>query len=118
MICRANQLTGFYTMATLAFSELIYYNNLLQFNLLNLRALLQYQVQLLKVRKVSTKKAAGIDSILPKLVKLAAERLCQPLTEAKNTCIKQNNFPNNSKVAFPVPLDKGKSNKHDMSNLF
>ena len=70
------------------------------------------------LRKVSTKKAAGIDSILPKLVKLAAERLCQPLTEAKNTCINQNNFPNNSKVAFPVPLDKGKSNKHDMSNLF
>ena len=32
-------------------------------------------------------------------------------------CIKQNNFPNNAKVASVVPLDKGKSNKYDISNF-
>ena len=55
------------------------------------------------LQKVNTKKAVGIDSIPPKLVKLAAEPLSQPVTEAINMCIKQNNFPNNAKVASVVP---------------
>ena len=59
------------------------------------------------LQKVNTKKAVGIDSVPPKLVKLAAESLSQSVTEAINTCIKQNNFPNNAKVASVVPLDKG-----------
>ena len=64
------------------------------------------------LQKVNSKKAVGIDSIPPKLVKLAAEPLSQPVTEAINMCIKQNNFPNNAKVASVVTLDKGKSNKY------
>ena len=67
--------------------------------------------------KVNTNKAVGIDSIRPKLVKLAAEPLSQPVTEAINMCIKQNDFRNNAKVASVVPLNKGKPNKHDMSNF-
>ena len=69
------------------------------------------------LQKVNSKKAVGIDSIPPKLVKLAAEPLSQPVTEAINMCIKQNNFPNNGKVASVVTLDKGKSNKYDIANF-
>ena len=68
------------------------------------------------LQKVNTKKAVGIDSTPPKLVKLTAEPLSQPVTEAINICIKQNNFPNNAEVASVVRLDKGKSNKYDISN--
>ena len=41
------------------------------------------------LQKVNTKEAVEIDSIPPKLVKLAAEPLSQPVTEAINMCIKQ-----------------------------
>ena len=57
------------------------------------------------LQKVNTKKAVGFNSIPPKLVKLAAEPLSEPVTEAINMCIKQNNFPKNAKVASVVPLD-------------
>ena len=66
--------------------------------------------------KVNTKKAAGIDSILPNLVKLAADPLFQHLAQAINMYIKQNNFVNNAKVASVVPLNKDKPNKY-MSNF-
>ena len=59
-------------------------------------------------------KDVGIDFVPPKLIKLSAEPLSQPLTEAINLCIKQNNFPSNTKVASVVPLDKGKSNENDI----
>ena len=63
-------------------------------------------------QNVNIKKAVGIDSIPPELVKVAAKLLCQPLIEAKNMCIKQNNFSNNSKVASVFALDKRKSHKY------
>ena len=69
------------------------------------------------LQRVNSKKAVGIDSIPRKLVKLAAEPLSQTVTEAINMCIKQNNFPNNGKVASVVTLDKGKPNKYDISNF-
>ena len=55
------------------------------------------------LQKVNTKKSAGIDSTLPKLATMAAELLSQLVTEAISMCIKQNNFPNNAKVASVVP---------------
>ena len=64
------------------------------------------------LQKVNTKTAVGIDFIPPKLVKLAAQPLSQTGTEAIDMCIKQNNFPNNAKVASVFSLDKGKSNKY------
>ena len=64
--------------------------------------------------RVNTKKAVGIDSILPKIVKLAADSLSELLAQATNMFIKQNDLPNNAKATSVVPLDKGKSNKHDM----
>ena len=68
-------------------------------------------------QKVNTKEAVGIDSVPSTVVKLAAEPLSQSVNEAINTCIKQNNFPNNAKVVSVVPLDKGISNKYDISNF-
>ena len=59
------------------------------------------------LQKVNTKKAVAIDSILSKLVKLAVEPLSQPVTEALNMWIKQNNFLNNAKIAYVVPMTKG-----------
>ena len=49
---------------------------------------------------------------MPKLVKLVAKPLSQPVTEAINMSIKQSNFSNNAKTAPVAPLDKGKSNKY------
>ena len=59
--------------------------------------------------KVNTKKAVGIDTILSKLVKLAADPVSQPYVQATNICIKQSDFPNNAKVTSVVPLGKDKS---------
>ena len=39
------------------------------------------------------------------------------LTKAINTSIAQNAFPENAKTASVIPLDKGKSNKNEMSNF-
>ena len=50
------------------------------------------------IQKVNAKKAAGIDSIPPKLVKLAAKPLFQPVPEATNMCIKRNNFSKVNKI--------------------
>ena len=61
--------------------------------------------------RVNTKKAVGIDSILPKIVKLAADSLSELLAQATNMFIKQNDLPNNAKATSVVPLGKGKSNK-------
>ena len=59
----------------------------------------------------------GADSIPLKFIKLAAEPLSQPVTEAKNICIKQNNFLSSGKVAPVISLNKDKSNKYDLSNF-
>ena len=56
--------------------------------------------------KVNNIKAVRIDSIPLKLVKLAAEPLSQTLVQAINMCIKQDNVPNNARVASVVPLGK------------
>ena len=49
---------------------------------------------------------------MPKLIKLVAKPLAQPVTEAINMSIKQSNFSNNAKTAPVAPLEKGKSNKY------
>ena len=46
---------------------------------------------------------------MPKLEKLAAKPLSQPVTEAINMSIKQSNFSNNAKTTPVAPLDKGKN---------
>ena len=69
------------------------------------------------LKNLDIKKASGIDTIPPKLVKLSADFLTPLLTKAINTSIAQNVFPENAKTASVIPLDKGKPNKNEMSNF-
>ena len=69
------------------------------------------------LKNLDIKKASGIDTIPPKLVKLSADFLTPLLTKAINTSIARNVFPENAKTASVIPLDKGKPNKNEMSNF-
>ena len=69
------------------------------------------------LKNLDIKKASGIDTIPPKLVKLSADFLTPLLTKAINTSIAQNVFPENTKTASVIPLDKGKPNKNEISNF-
>ena len=69
------------------------------------------------LKNLDIKKASGIDTIPPKLVKLSADFLTPLLTKAINTSIAQNVFPENAKTASVIPLDKGKPNKNEMLNF-
>ena len=57
-----------------------------------------------------------MDTIPPKLIKIGADIIAEPLTQAVNCCLHQGIFPDNAKVAFVVPLDKGKLNKYGVLN--
>ena len=69
------------------------------------------------LKNLDIKKASGIDTIPPKLIKLSADFLTPLLTKAINTSIAQNVFPENAKTASVISLDKGKPNKNEMSNF-
>ena len=69
------------------------------------------------LKNLDIKKASGIDTIPPKLVKLSADFLTPLLTKAINTSIAQNVFPENAKTGSVIPPDKGKPNKNEMSNF-
>ena len=69
------------------------------------------------LKNLDIKKASGIDTIPPKLVKLSADFLTPLLTKAINTSIAQNVFPENTKTASVITLDKGKPNKNEISNF-
>ena len=53
----------------------------------------------------------------PKLVKIAASVLCQPLSNAGNNSLSKVIFPGESKITMVSPLDKVTSNKNDISNF-
>ena len=57
-----------------------------------------------------------MDAIPPKLIKIGADIIAEPLTQAINCCLRQGIFPENAKVASVVPLDKGKPDKYDVLN--
>ena len=61
---------------------------------------------------------SGSDTIPPELVKLSANFLTPLLTKAISTSILQNIFLENAKTASVIPLDKGKPNKNEISNLY
>ena len=48
----------------------------------------------------------GTDKIPPKLFKISAEMLSQPLVDAKNISIYRGVFPDNAKNCFCFPIDK------------
>ena len=63
-----------------------------------------------------TNKAAGTDTIPPKLIKIAAAFLTPLVTVAINKSIEENIFLGSAKIASVIPLDKGKPNKNEISN--
>ena len=67
--------------------------------------------------KIDTKKAVGIDTIPRKLIKMVSNFSSPILTTAINSSVENNVFPENTKVATVVPLDKGKPDKNDISNF-
>ena len=68
------------------------------------------------LKEIDIKKAVGVDTIPPKLIKIGADIIAEPLTQAINCCLRQGIFPENAKVASVVPLDKGKPDKYDVLN--
>ena len=64
-----------------------------------------------KLIETDTKKAVGIDTIPPKLIKLASNILAPILTTAINSSIENSVFSENAKVATVVPFDNGKPDK-------
>ena len=69
------------------------------------------------IQKLNTETAAEAHSVSPMPVKLVDKSLFQTFTEIINIYMKQNNFPNNSKVAPLVSLEKDKQNKYNVSNF-
>ena len=68
------------------------------------------------LREIDVKKAVGVDTITPKLIKIGADIIAEPLTQAIDCCLRQGIFPDNAKIASVVPLDKGKPDKYDILN--
>ena len=71
------------------------------------------------INEIDTKKSAGIDTIHPKLIKMASNFLSPILARATNSSVENSVFPENTKVATVAPLDKleGKLDKNDISNF-
>ena len=68
------------------------------------------------IKCLDKNKAAGKDTIPPKLTKIASDCLTSLLTVAINKSIEENIFPDSAKIASVIPLDKGKPNKTQISN--
>ena len=60
--------------------------------------------------------AVGIDTIHPKLIKISADIIGEPLTLTVNCCLSQGIFSDDAKAASVVPFGKGKHNKYDVLN--
>ena len=70
-----------------------------------------------ELNETDTKKTVGIDTIPNKLIKIVSNLLAPIFTTPINSSIENSVFPENAKVAPVVPLDKGKSDKNDISNF-
>ena len=68
------------------------------------------------LKEIDIKKAVGVDTIPPKLIKIGVDIITEPLTQAINCCLRQGILPEIAKVASVVPLDKGKPDKYDVLN--
>ena len=65
-------------------------------------------------KNIDSKKATGTDKIPPKLVKISAELLSQPLADAINNSISKGVFPDNEKIASVSPIDKQSADKNQI----
>ena len=68
------------------------------------------------LKEIDIKKAVGVGTIPPKLIKTGADIIADALTHAINCCLRQGIFPDNVKIASVVPVDKGKPDKYDVLN--
>ena len=68
------------------------------------------------IQGLNSKKATWIDTILPKLIKVAVNFFTPLLTKSINSSIDYDIFPDLAKTALVLPLDKGKPNKSDVAN--
>ena len=55
------------------------------------------------LKELSTEKSAGVDTIPPKLVKLAANYLAGPVSQSINNCIKKGCFPKMLRMPHLLP---------------
>ena len=69
------------------------------------------------LKNIDDKKATGTDKIPPKLVKISAEVLSQPLANVINNSISKGVFPDNAKIASVSPIDKQSDDKNKVSNF-
>ena len=69
------------------------------------------------LKNINFKNATGTDKIPPKLVKISAEVLSQPLADAINHSISKEVFPNNTKIESVSLFDKLSSDKNKVTNF-
>ena len=68
------------------------------------------------LKEIDIKKAVGVDTIPPKLIKIGADIIAEPLTQAINCCLRQGIFPDNAKIASVFSAEKEKPSKYDILN--
>ena len=61
-------------------------------------------------------RAVGVDTVPPKLIKIGADTIAEPLMQAVSWCLRQGIFLYNAKIASVVPLNNGKPDKCDVLN--
>ena len=69
------------------------------------------------LKNIHIKRATGVDRIPPKLVKLSANILSEPLTKAINDSLTMGIFPDAPEIAAVSPVDQGTDNKNSISNF-
>ena len=70
------------------------------------------------LKNIDIKKATGVDRIPPKLVKLSANILSEPLTKTINDSLTMGGiFPDAAKIAAVSPIDKSTDYKNRISNF-
>ena len=69
------------------------------------------------LKEISTEKSAGVDTIPPTLVKLAANYLAGSLSQSINYSIKEGIFSVNAKAASVTPIDKKTGDKNSALNF-
>ena len=69
------------------------------------------------LKNIDIKKVTGVDRIPPKLVKLSAKVLSEPLTKTVNDSLTMDIFLDAAKIAAVSPVDKGTDNKNSISNF-
>ena len=68
------------------------------------------------LKEIYIKETVVLDAIPTKLIKIGADIIVEPLTQAVNGCWRQGIFPDNAKITSVVPVDKAILDKFDVIN--